>query len=352
MATRDAVNTPGSVTVTDRLNRPVRDLRISVMDTCNYRCPYCMPADKFGDDYQFLRPHERLSFDEIVMVAEAFAAHGVNKLRLTGGEPLLRKKLPELVRRLNGIEGIEDIALTTNGLLLEKQLPALVEAGLQRVTISLDSLDADQYRRLSGHKGELSVVLSAIEKAVNSPLKTVKINCVVQRGVNEDQIIPLLRRFRHTSVVVRFIEYMDVGNKNNWQPGQVLSAADILDRIQHHWPVYALKPNYRGEVAARYAYADGAGEIGFITSISQPFCGDCSRARLSADGQVYTCLFSEQGHDLRPVLRADTPAEERRGRLQQTIADIWRRRADRYSEKRNDLRKQRDKKIEMYVIGG
>ncbi len=341
-----------SQSVRDTLGRPVRDLRISVMDTCNYRCPYCMPADKFDENYQFLRPHERLSFDEIVMVAEAFAAHGVNKLRLTGGEPLLRKNLPELVRRLASIEGIEDIALTTNGLLLEKQLPALIEAGLQRVTISLDSLDAEQYRRLSGNRGELAVVLGAVEQAVSSSLKAVKINCVVQRGVNEDQIIPLLQRFRHTPVVVRFIEYMDVGNKNDWQPGQVLSAADILDRIQRHWPVQALKPNYRGEVAARYAYTDGAGEIGFITSISQPFCGDCSRARLSADGRVYTCLFSEHGHDVRPLLRADIPVEERRTQLQHIIADIWRQRSDRYSEKRDALRKQRDKKIEMYVIGG
>jgi len=349
--------------VRDRLGRPVRDLRISVMDTCNYRCPYCMPAEKFDENYQFLRPHERLNFDEIVTVAEAFACHGVNKLRLTGGEPLLRKNLAQLVQRLNAIAGIEDIALTTNGLLLSRQLPDLVAAGLKRVTISLDSLDPDQYRRLSGNKGDLPVVLRAIDDAMNSPLQAVKINCVIQRGLNEEQILPILERFRHTPVVVRFIEFMDVGNKNDWQPEKVMTAAEILEIIQAHWPVQPLKPNYRGEVAARYAYADGAGEIGFITSISQPFCGDCSRARLSADGKVYTCLFSSKGHDLRPLLRPaphrpspETPAQDTVAALRQEIADIWARRSDRYSEKRTRLRRSRDaasgNKIEMYVIGG
>ena len=360
--------------VTDRLGRPVRDLRISVMDTCNYRCPYCMPAEKFDDNYQFLRPHQRLSFDEIVAIAEAFAYHGVNKLRLTGGEPLLRKNLPQLVQRLNAIDGIEDIALTTNGLLLSRQLPDLVAAGLKRVTISLDSLDAEQYRRLSGNRGDLHTVLRAIDTAVASPLQSVKVNCVIQRGVNEQQILPILERFRHTPVVVRFIEFMDVGNKNDWHREQVITAAEILEVIQTHWPLQPLKPNYRGEVASRYAYADGGGEIGFITSISQPFCGDCSRARLSADGKVYTCLFSSRGHDLRPLLRAGADAkgsdstgadslkeprplsEDTVAALRQAVADIWARRTDRYSEKRSELRQSRrnktDNKIEMYVIGG
>ncbi len=342
--------------VSDRLGRPVRDLRISVMDTCNYRCPYCMPADKFDDQYQFLRPHQRLNFAEIEAVARAFARHGVNKLRLTGGEPLLRKDLPKLVERLSAIEGIEDLALTTNGLLLARQLPDLLSAGLQRVTISLDSLDADQYRALSGNKGDLATVLRAIDEAAASDLQAVKINCVIQRGVNEQQIIPLLRLFRGTRVVVRFIEFMDVGNKNDWQPRQVLRAAEILRVIQQHWPLKPLKPNYRGEVAARYAYADGAGEVGFITSISQPFCGDCSRARLSADGQVYTCLFSSRGHDLRPILRQNKAAGSITKELEQAIESIWRQRADRYSEQRETLLRQQARKnknkIEMYVIGG
>lgn len=345
-----------AVNVTDRLDRPVRDLRISVMDTCNYRCPYCMPADKFDDNYQFLRPQQRLNFDEIVAVARAFAACGVNKLRLTGGEPLLRKNLPVLVRRLDAIDGIEDIAITTNGLLLARQLPDLIAAGIKRVTISLDSLDADQYRQLSGNKGDLHTVLSAIDQAAASSLASVKINCVIQRGVNEQQILPILERFRNTRVVVRFIEFMDVGNKNDWHPEQVLSAAEVLRVIQARWPLKPLKPNYRGEVATRYAYADGAGEIGFITSISQPFCGDCSRARLSADGKVYTCLFAAGGHDLRPILRASDPQQNTAMALYEAVAAIWRQRADRYSEKREAVRRQRAaggrQKIEMYVIGG
>lgn len=334
------------IEVTDKLNRPIKDLRISVMDTCNYRCPYCMPEDKFDDDYQFLKSHERLNFDEIYRTVKVFAQFGVNKIRLTGGEPLLRKKLPDLIRQLKSIDGIKDIALTTNGQLLEKQLPQLIEAGLDRVNISLDTIDKDLYYKMSGNKGQLKVVLDAIEFARKSALKSVKLNCVVQIGVNDNQILPLLKKYQNTDVVVRFIEFMDVGTKNGWQQNSVLHFKDILQHIEEKWQVEPIDPNYTGEVATRYKYKEHRGEIGFITSISKPFCRDCSRARLSADGKLYTCLFANKAYDLRNLLRNNSDEK-----LKDYIQNIWQNRDDRYSEIRHQVKDKRDK-IEMYVIGG
>lgn len=332
--------------ITDQLNRPIKDLRISVIDTCNYRCPYCMPADKFDDDYQYLKSNERLSFDEIYRIVKVFAGFGVNKIRLTGGEPLLRKNLPELIKKIKSINGIQDIALTTNGQLLKKQLPALLEAGLDRVNISLDTIDADLYHKMSGNKGQLSTVLEAIECARQSSLQSVKLNCVVQKGINDEQILPLLEKYQETNVVVRFIEFMDVGTKNDWQKSSVLNFKEILQRIENKWQIQAVTPNYKGEVAARYQYKNYSGEIGFITSISKPFCQDCSRARLSADGKLFTCLFASESFDLRNYIR-----NENDELLKTYIKNIWQNRDDRYSELRHEM-KDKKEKIEMYVIGG
>jgi len=332
--------------IRDKLNRPIKDLRISVMDTCNYRCPYCMPADKFDDNYQFLKPHERLSFDEIYRIVNVFAGFGVNKIRLTGGEPLLRKNLAELITKLKSIKGIKDIALTSNGQLLKKQLPQLIDAGLDRVNISLDTINEDLYYKMSGNKGQLKVVLDAIEFAQNSCLKSVKLNCVVQIGVNDDQILPLLEKYQDTNVVVRFIEFMDVGTKNDWKQNSVLHFKDILTHIQNKWKVEPISPNYKGEVASRYKYKNHYGEIGFITSISKPFCRDCSRARLSADGKLYTCLFASEAYDLRTHLRNEDDLF-----LTNFIKNVWQNREDRYSEMRHKIKHKKDK-IEMYVIGG
>jgi len=330
----------------DKLNRPIKDLRISVMDTCNYRCPYCMPADKFDDDYQFLKKNERLGFSEIEKVVEIFAGFGVNKIRLTGGEPLLRRDLDRLIKFLKRIDGINDIALTTNGQLLQRQLPKLIAAGLDRINISLDTIDEDLYYKMSGERGTLPVVLDAIDAASQSALKSVKLNCVVQKGVNNDQIIPLLERYKDTNVVVRFIEFMDVGTKNGWTKEEVLNFNDILQIIENKWSISPIEPNYTGEVASRYRYDDHKGEIGFITSISKPFCSTCSRARLSADGKLYTCLFAHLEHDLMPLIRTNKDDE-----LTQKIASIWQNRDDRYSEIRHESKGNKER-IEMYVIGG
>ncbi len=332
--------------ITDKLNRPIKDLRISVMDTCNYRCPYCMPADKFDDGYQFLKKNERLGFSEIEKVVKIFASLGVNKIRLTGGEPLLRRDLDRLIKFLKKIDGINDIALTTNAQLLQRQLPKLIEAGLDRINISLDTIDEDLYYKMSGKRGNLSVVLDAIDAASQSSLKSVKLNCVVQKGINDDQIIPLLERYQDTNVVVRFIEFMDVGTKNGWTKDEVINFTDILQLIENKWKLSPIEPNYIGEVASRYRYDDHGGEIGFITSISKPFCSSCSRARLSADGKLYTCLFANQEHNLMPLIRNNDDEK-----LATTIASIWQNREDRYSEIRHEITDKKDR-IEMYVIGG
>src|SRR5262249_37234090 len=287
----------------DTLGRPLRDLRISVMDRCNFRCPYCMPRETYHDRYRFLGSHERLSFDEIVRLARLFVQLGVRKLRLTGGEPLLRTNLPDLIGDLTDIPGVEDVALTTNGVLLARYAGELKAAGLQRVTVSLDSLDPQVFARMSGGFGGVAEVLEGIEHARRAELTPIKINAVVQRGVNDHTVLELVERFRGTGIIVRCIEYMDVGNRNDWNEAAVVPARELLARIAERWPLQPLDPSYRGEVARRYAFVDGQGEVGFISSVSQPFCGDCTRARLSSDGGFYTCLFATHGTSLRDALR-------------------------------------------------
>jgi len=336
--------------VVDRLGRPVHDLRISVMDRCNFRCPYCMPQSTFDEKYRFLRAQERLSFEEIVRLARVAARLGVRKVRLTGGEPLLRNGLPDLVAELSGIEGIEDLALTTNGVLLAQHAAELKGNGLHRVTVSLDSLDEAVFTRMSGGFGGLPQVLEGIEAALAAGLRPVKVNTVVQRGLNDHTVLDLLDRFRGTGVTVRLIEYMDVGNRNAWEPAQVVPSADILRQIEARWPVTAAAGRYRGEVASRYTYDDGAGEIGFVSSVSEPFCGDCNRARLSSEGVLYTCLFATRGLDLRAPLRAGASDAE----LLELLRSAWAQRADRYSELRSELRGSEAplRKVEMHYIGG
>lgn len=335
---------------TDSLGRPLHDLRISVTDKCNMRCTYCMPQDRYGEHYAFLRRDELLSFEEITRVVHAAANLGVRKLRVTGGEPLLRKELPALIEMVAGVPGIDDFAMTTNGLLLPKFAPTLRAAGLQRITISLDTLDEAVFALMSGGRGSVAGVLEGIAAAESAGFDAIKINCVVQRGVNDEGVVALAEHFRHTGHIVRFIEYMDVGTCNLWKPGEVVPSVAIRNRIHARYPIRPLDPEYHGEVASRYAYEDGAGEIGFISSISEPFCGDCSRLRLSADGSLYTCLFATQGVDLRNPLRAGATDED----LQTILRTVWKQRTDRYSERRADLRRTRaaDHKIEMYHIGG
>jgi cyclic pyranopterin phosphate synthase len=332
----------------DRLQRPLHDLRLSVIETCNFRCPYCMPEDRFPRD-EIGDSAGRLTFDEIERVVRAFARAGVRKLRLTGGEPLLRRGLPDLVARLARVAGIEDLALTTNGSLLARHARALREAGLRRLTISLDTLDPARFGALSGGRGDLADVLDGIAAAEDAGFDAIKFNCVVQRGVNEDDVLPLLERFRGTRHVVRFIEYMDVGTCNGWREDDVVPSAELGARIDARWPLQPRDAGYRGEVAERWSYRDGAGEIGFVSSVSAPFCGDCHRGRLSADGKLYTCLFAAQGHDLRGLLRGGADEDA----LFAAIGAIWSARGDRYSERRHELREAgANRHVEMYAIGG
>lgn len=328
----------------DRLGRPLRDLRLSVIEACNFRCGYCMPADRVRDDHG-MDAASRLSFDEIETLVRGFARLGMRKLRLTGGEPLLRRRLPELVARLAAVDGIDDLAVTTNASLLAKQAAALRDAGLRRITISLDALDPALFRALSGGRGELSDVLAGIAAAEDAGFEHLKFNCVVQRGVNDDQVLPLVERFRGTGHIVRFIEYMDVGTCNGWDAARVVPSTELRDRIHARWPLHPLDANYRGEVAARHGFDDGAGEVGFVSSISAPFCGDCHRARVSADGRLYTCLFAGQGADLRPWLRDGEAG------LAGHVAALWNGRADRYSELRGRAGASR-RRVEMFLVGG
>ena len=334
----------------DTLSRPMHDLRISVMDRCNFRCPYCMPRETFHERYRFLGSHERLSFDEIVRLARLFVQLGVRKLRLTGGEPLLRTNLPDLIGDLTAIPGVEDVALTTNGVLLARYAGELKAAGLKRVTVSLDSLDDAVFARMSGGFGGVAEVLDGIEAARRAELTPVKVNAVVQRGVNDHTVLGLVERFRGTGVIVRFIEYMDVGNRNHWSSDLVVPSRELAAQIGARWPLAPLRPDYRGEVAERYAFADGAGEVGFISSVSQPFCGDCSRARLSSDGVLYSCLFATHGTSLRDALRGGASDDA----LLEQIRATWSKRTDRYSELRASLRPQvhEQPKVEMFYIGG
>jgi GTP 3',8-cyclase len=333
----------------DRRGRPLRDLRISVMDRCNFRCPYCMPEDQYHRDFQFLHSDERLSFEEIARVARLFVDRGVTKLRLTGGEPLLRPGLVDLIGELSLIEGVEDLALTTNGILLAQHAAALKGAGLDRVTVSFDALDEATFRRMSGGRGTPERVLEGIDAAIEAGLDPVKVNTVVQRGINERGVYALLERFRHTGVVVRFIEYMDVGTLNQWNERELVPSGELVERIRERWPIRPLEAGYRGEVAERWEFEDGGGEIGFISSVTQPFCGDCTRARLSSDGGLYTCLFAARGTDLRGPMR-DGAGDEALGEI---IDRVWSQRGDRYSELRAEGgREARVEKIEMYYIGG
>ncbi len=336
--------------IRDALQRPLHDLRISVLDQCNFRCPYCMPEDEFHANYEFLRRSQRLTYDEILRVAGAAARLGVSKMRLTGGEPLLDKNIPTLIEGLARIPGVDDIALTTNGMLLAANAERLAAAGLHRVTVSLDSLDEDVFQRMSGGRGDLDTVLDGIAAATAAGLTPVKINVVVQRGVNEHTVLDLLEHFRGTGHIVRLIEFMDVGNQNGWRLDQVVPSRKLLEQVQARWPLRRLDQNYPGEVARRYAYVDGEGEIGFISSVTDPFCGDCSRARLSADGVLYTCLFANQGTDLRESLRVAADDEE----LTDILSQIWLQRGDRYSELRRPEVAEAHvlRKVEMYRIGG
>ena len=334
--------------VRDALQRPIHDLRISVTDKCNFRCPYCMPIDSYGDDYQFLTNGQVLSVAEIERLAGVFVKCGVKKIRLTGGEPLLRKDLPALINRLASLQGLDDLTLTTNGWLLADMAQTLKEAGLRRITVSLDTLDDATFGRMCGRGYGAAAVVKGIDAALATGLNPVKVNCVVKRGENEGQILDLVRFLKPKGVIVRFIEFMDVGNRNHWRREEVVPSQEVVARIRAEFPLVPAQPNYRGEVAERYRFADGSGEIGVISSITQPFCGDCSRARLSPDGKLFTCLFATTGVDLRQPLRAGAGDDE----LFQLIAGTWRRRTDRYSEERDFLDHLRHGKIEMYQIGG
>ena len=333
----------------DQFRRPIHDLRISVMDRCNFRCPYCMPRETFHESYRFLKSSERLDFTELLQLSRVFVRAGVKKIRITGGEPLLRPNLADFIGDLTSLAGIEDIALTTNGVLLAKYASELKAAGLDRITVSLDTLDPDVFAKMSGGFGGVAEVLEGIEHARRAGLAPIKINTVVQRGVNDHTMMDLLAHFRGTGVIVRFIEYMDVGTRNHWKPEMVVPSRELAARIAERWPLTPKGRSYQGEVAERYVYDDGAGEVGFISSVSQPFCGDCSRARISSDGSFYTCLFATEGTDLRKVIRAGASDDE----LLEVIRGVWSQRRDRYSELRATLRNTPDlHKVEMNYIGG
>lgn len=336
--------------VEDALNRPLHDLRISLLDQCNFRCPYCMPATEFHADYEFLKKSQRLTYAEILKIVRVATQLGVSKIRLTGGEPLLDKNIAELVAGIADVPGIEDLALTTNAMLLAPRALALREAGLGRVTISLDSLDPKVFAAMSGGRGDLNKVLEGITAAEDAGLDPIKINVVVQRGVNDHTILDLLEHFRGSGHIVRLIEFMDVGNRNGWRMDQVVPSKELLNAVQSKWPVEPVERNYPGEVARRYRYLDEGGEIGFISSVTEPFCGSCSRARLSADGVLYTCLFATQGTDLRGPIRNGADDND----LSDILSRIWLQRADRYSElRRPDVAEAHaQSKVEMYRIGG
>lgn len=332
----------------DAMQRPIHDLRISVTDRCNFRCVYCMPKHVFGPDYPFLKRKQLLTYEEIDRVAKVFVEKGVRKLRLTGGEPLVRNDIESLIRRLADIDGVQDLSLTTNGSLLTlEKADSLRQAGLRRVTISLDALDPTTFKAMNGIDFAPEPILQAIENAAQAGLSPVKVNVVVKRGVNDGAIISAAEYFRGTEHVVRFIEYMDVGNSNRWELDQVITAAEIRDIIGAKYPIEPASPDYHGEVAQRWRYSDGSGEIGIIASVSQPFCGSCTRARLSADGQLYTCLFAAEGYDLKSKLRQGLSDEE----LSTEVERIWTSRADRYSEMRSTQTVALSK-IEMSYIGG
>ena len=336
----------GEGTLTDLRGRPVRDLRVSITDRCNFRCVYCMPKEIFGPGYKFLARERLLTFEEIVRLARIFRRLGVNKLRLTGGEPLVRRDAERLVGMLKEIDGLE-VTLTTNGSLLARKAQALRDAGLDRVTVSLDSLDEEIFQAMNDVGFPAARVLQGIEAATAAGFSPVKVNMVVKRGMNDSEILPMARRFKGTGNIVRFIEFMDVGTTNGWRMDDVVPAQEIIDTISAELPLVPVLPNYKGEVASRWRYADGEGEIGVISSVTQPFCSTCTRARLSAEGSLYTCLFAAKGHDLRGMLRTGASDED----LTERVSSIWRRRGDRYSEIRSSATVSLPK-VEMSFIGG
>jgi cyclic pyranopterin phosphate synthase len=343
----------------DTLARPLRDLRISVTDRCNFRCSYCMPSEVFNKDYAFLPQSSLLSFEEITRLTKIFVAHGVEKIRLTGGEPLLRKHIEVLIEMLARLQTPDgkplDITLTTNASLLAKKAQALKDAGLQRVTVSLDGLDDAVFRRMNDVDFPVADVLKGIEVAHKVGLAPIKVNMVVKRGTNDAEILPMARHFRNSGVVLRFIEYMDVGATNGWRMDEVLPSAQVIERLNAEFPLEAIRANYLGETAERWRYLDGGGEVGVISSVTQAFCGDCNRARLSTEGKLFLCLFASQGHDLRALLRDGSYSDEQ---ISAAVGHIWQRRDDRYSELRaalpadTGMPDSNAKRVEMSYIGG
>ena len=334
--------------VTDRLNRPIRDLRVSITDRCNFRCVYCMPKEFFGSNHAFLERNKLLTFEEIENAVRAFVANGVKKVRITGGEPMVRRNLVDLIAQLSQIPGVDDLSMTTNASLLTLDAAKnLYAAGLRRITISLDAIDNDVFSAINDVKFPVDRVLSGIENARTAGMSPIKVNMVVARGMNEHEILPMVKQFKNTDVILRFIEFMDVGNTNDWQMDKVITAREILETIQQVYPISAASPTYRGEVAKRWKYQDGSGEVGIISSVTEPFCGTCNRARLTAEGKVYTCLFATGGFDLREHIRADADV----ARLTELIRDLWSARADRYSELRSQAQVSLPK-VEMSYVGG
>ena len=335
--------------IRDHLGRPLKDLRISVMDRCNFRCIYCMPEEKFHSGFNFLKSSERLSFDEILRITKLFTDLGVSKIRITGGEPLLRVNLTELIGDLSTLKKIEDIALTTNGVLLKKYSEELKACGLNRITVSLDSIDPEQFRKMSGGRGNLETVLEGIDAALSVGFKKLKINAVIKRGTNDDQVIEMIDYFKDQSVIIRFIEYMDVGNLNQWKLNETFGSDEIIKKLSEKWQLDPLDKNYEGETAQRYQINGSETEIGLISSVTKPFCGSCTRARLSSDGKLYNCLFASEGKDIRSWVR-DGKSDEY---IKNELASIWKERRDRYSELRySDEIDNTDEKVEMYYIGG
>ncbi len=331
----------------DLLGRRLHDLRISVTDRCNFRCVYCMPAEIFGADFAFVPRAELLSYEESARLARIFVSLGVEKVRITGGEPLVRRDLPDFVAMLAAIPGVRDLTLTTNGAALRRLAQPLADAGLRRITVSLDSLDPEVFARMNGIGFPVSRVLEGIDAARDAGLEPIKVNTVVRRGLNDASVLPLARWARAEGLTIRFIEYMDVGHANGWRLDDVVPAAEIVETIGREYPLEPVAPAYRGEVADRWRYVDGVGEIGVIASVTQPFCGDCSRARISAVGELYTCLFATHGHDLRAMLRGGASDDE----IRAAIAGVWVGRDDRYSEIRSDETEGLPR-VEMFAIGG
>lgn len=333
--------------IVDQLGRPIRDLRISVTDRCNFRCTYCMPKEIFGDDFLFLAKDELLSFEEMERLARIFAKLGVKKLRLTGGEPLMRRNLPELIQKLHDIEGIEDIGLTTNAVLLGQYAQPLYDAGLRRLNISLDALDPELFGRINGRGISPELVLKNIQKAQDIGF-TIKVNMVVQKGVNESEILPMARYFKERNITLRYIEFMDVGNDNGWSFEKVVTKKEIHDMLAAEFDMEPAEEEYYGEVAKRYRYTGTEAQVGFITSVSESFCSTCTRSRLSSEGKLYTCLFASDGFDLRELIRSGKTDDE----LFEEIANVWRGRKDRYSDERTEQTVKNRKKINMNYIGG